>query len=376
MSSQPSSEPSPNATSLPASEAGRSRLQEQVGLIIARFGREAVLASLSPRQAASADLLTSGTCGPTGTISSRSAALQQSLESRLRPLLTGSDLCEVIWKPWTTPWGQCLSKPRARVRTISGTGSGLWQTMVADDAMDREGGKVNSRGEPKPSAQALWATIRASDGEKGGPNMKFGAGGQPLPAMAAQSTWATPASQEPGGTAEAALERKRKAVANGKSLGISITHLSHQVASAWPTPTSRDHKDGPFCPNVPVNGLLGRMVWPTPTSLSGGSETSNPPGNSRNNNKIREHALAATWPTARANESTGAKVPEGRQGGMALKSMVLSGSSAPTEKRGALNPEFVCWLMGYPAAWVSCGVLAMQSIRDRRQRSSKPRAER
>jgi len=55
--------------------------------------------------------------------------------------------------------GQSLSKPRARVRTICATDSGL------------------------------WATIRASDGEKGGPNMQFTSGtGQPLPAMAAQST--------------------------------------------------------------------------------------------------------------------------------------------------------------------------------------------
>ena len=35
----------------------------------------------------------------------------------------------------------------------------------------------------------------------------------------------------------------------------------------WPTPTSRDHKDGSYCPNVPVNGLLGRAVWPTPRAV-------------------------------------------------------------------------------------------------------------
>jgi hypothetical protein len=34
----------------------------------------------------------------------------------------------------------------------------------------------------------------------------------------------------------------------------------------WPTPTSRDHKDGSYCPNMEVNGLLGRAVWPTPTA--------------------------------------------------------------------------------------------------------------
>jgi len=29
-----------------------------------------------------------------------------------------------------------------------------------------------------------------------------------------------------------------------------------------------------------------------------------------------------------------------------------SGSSAPTDSPGALNPEFVCWLMGYPSGWL------------------------
>jgi hypothetical protein len=49
-----------------------------------------------------------------------------------------------------------------------------------------------------------------------------------------------------------------------------------------------------------------------------------------------------------------------------------NGSSAPTARRGALNPEFVCWLMGFPAEWVCCGVLAMRSTPARRRRSSGP----
>lgn len=29
----------------------------------------------------------------------------------------------------------------------------------------------------------------------------------------------------------------------------------------WATPAARDHKDGAECPNVPINALLGRVVW-------------------------------------------------------------------------------------------------------------------
>lgn len=36
----------------------------------------------------------------------------------------------------------------------------------------------------------------------------------------------------------------------------------------WPTPTSRDHKDGCNVANVPENGLLGRVVKPTPETGS------------------------------------------------------------------------------------------------------------
>jgi hypothetical protein len=49
----------------------------------------------------------------------------------------------------------------------------LWQTPVADDALDRTGGKVNSRGEPKLSAQAiraLWPTPTSLAPAKNGNN--------------------------------------------------------------------------------------------------------------------------------------------------------------------------------------------------------------
>ena len=86
-------------------------------------------------------------------------------------------------------------------------------------------------------------------------------------------------------------------------------NLKDQVTyvSGRATPTSRDHKDGTSEGTAPTNGLLGRQVWSSPVQ---------------------------------------------------------------TGKRGALNPAFSRWLMGYPDAWDSCGATAMQSSRKSRPSSS------
>lgn len=264
MSDQTTCEATRNVTSSPGLADGATLCGSQDGLTTDLFGQEVAPASRSASRASRKASTTSDTCGPSGENLSASARLQQSLENKLRAQLNGSDLCEVIWKPWATPWGQCLSKPRARVRTTFGTDIG-----------------------------------------------------------------------------------------------------------SWPTPTTRDHKDGSYCPNVPVNGLLGLMVWPTPNARDHfpahsleyiASKKALGHGMSMLNDAAH-HAIAATWPTARANDSTGAKVPPGREGGMALKTAVLIGSSAPMEKPGALNPEFVCWLMGLPQDWVGCAPSKIESTR-------------
>jgi len=288
----------PKSTSLPASEAGLLPSAEPDGATTIPFGPALAPASRSPLPAGAKASTTTVTSGPSSEPSSPSDALQQSLESRLRALLTGSDLCEVIWKPWNTPWGQCLSRPRARVRTTSGTDFGSWLTPHCPRANDSDN-----------TAGRFYPTKKQND-------------------LAAQATWATPAARD--------WRSDRSQKSSEEMYGTKGRPLPRQVLEASP--------------------------WPTPTSLSGGSETSNPPGNSRNLNKIREHALAL-YPTARANKWG----PPDSHGNVSA----WSGPSEQTEKRGALNPEFVCWLMGFPAVWVSCGVSAMQSIRAPRRRSSK-----
>lgn len=70
-----------SATSSRGSASGHMPFGEPDGRMIDLFGPVPVRANLSPRQARELGLMTSGTCGPRGTGSSKSAALQSSLEN-------------------------------------------------------------------------------------------------------------------------------------------------------------------------------------------------------------------------------------------------------------------------------------------------------
>jgi hypothetical protein len=155
--------------------------------------------------------------------------------------------------------------------------------------------------------------------------------------------------------------------------------------ASWPTPTTRDHKDGAEA-NVHVNALLGRTVWitawPTPQSRDGksGGQSKRAMRETRHGSNLNDFCLLAAWATPRANDAKkqGDMAQDPRNGlpaqvlepGTRINRLgrVLTGFIAETNAGGQLNPELSRWLMGYPAEWAHCRPTAMQSSRKSRRK--------
>ncbi len=330
MFSHPTFAATPGATSSPASASGTTLSASPAGPRTGPSGPAPAPANLSPRQAAEAGLLTSGTSGRPGRTSSASADLQRSLANRLRARTasTGSTLFTLTWTALATPSGLLICALRASARRTSGSAPGSWPTPTVSrgDYQNKPDGRQALK-LPGAARLAAWPTPQANDGT--GANSperqerrrseapKRKGGGPPgfanLRDAAQLAGWATPASKEAGGTPEQFLARKEKARANGAELGVSLTSLSMQVQLAtWATPASRDFRT----PNLRSFEERG-----------GGAK-----GQQLNNQVV--HSGPA-----------------------------LTGSSAEIAAGARLNPAHSRWLQALPPAWDACAPTATRSAR-------------
>ena len=333
-SKQQTSQATPNAISSPALEDGATPCGSPDGQTTDLFGQVAAHVSRSPQRDTARPELTSGISGRHGFGSSASADLTRSLASRLR---ARQDSAGSIWFAQT--WK----------RTITRLGRVYWAHTAS--------------------------AHRTSDSGCG--------------------SWPTPVSEPANGTPEAFLERKRKAVENGSSMGICLSDIAMvaQLAS-WPTP--RSVTGGPE--SAERKQELGRtesgggdlqavalMAWATPSSRDwkdtpGMSLTGrNPDGSDRLRlDMLPRQATLANWPTPMAGTPAQKGYNEAGNNDSSRKTVALVvygptviGSTAETEKPGQLNPAHSRWLMGYPPEWDACAATAMQSFPKRRQRSLK-----
>jgi len=166
------------------------------------------------------------------------------------------------------------------------------------------------------------------------------------------------------------------------------TSDSGSIGSQWATPQARDHFPAHTPEYIAAKKAEGHgmanlndqvSAWATPKASDGeGGRTTKTEGGGNAHLPIQARE-SASWATPRvtANGGRGFGTRE-RMARARLEDQACgtpSGAtqncaSAPTAKRGALAPEFVFWLMGFPAEWVSCALAAMQSFRKSRPKSS------
>lgn len=376
------SEATRSVISSQASRSGATPCDVQDGPTTALSGPEAVRANLSARQAKAAGLLTSGTSGRLGTISSESAALSMSLASRLRTRTAscGSTLFKLTWKLRTTPAHRSIFALRASGRPTadrdsSSSQTASWPTTTTRDWKD--GGSMDSDVPlnallGRVAWLASWPSPTTPSGGQTLPEGTSATGMTPdgkkvqvtLKDVAGLAAWTTTTTSDGTGAKHNP----------GKMGGASLRTQS--VLASWPTPDSQMFNDGAD----PVKhferlerlkakhqngngagltlGLATQLAsWPTPMA---GTPAQKGYNEARNTDSSRKTvSLALSMGPARLTASGD----------------LLTGSSAETltvPNGVRLSPEHSRWLMALPPEWASCAPTEMRSSRKSRRPSSKP----
>ena len=332
-------EASRNAISSPEAGSGASPLVSPDGLTTARSGPARARASRSASQARDLEQPMIGICGRTFTGSLPPADQRSALANRLVERLgtIGSTEFDLIWKVKTTPAKHSIFRLAPSMRRISGSGSIGWRTPATTEpgvsldrlrtldgaawtpgqrAYDVMTGRVCQVGLTH-EVQATWATPKASDGEGGRTTKTVGGGNAHLPIQA------------------------------------------REAPSAWSTPRASDGEKGG--PNMtfgaggqPLPAQAAMTAWPTPQAGTPAQNGNNEAGSTDFSRKVDVIEGLRETPNAPRSGAT------------------QNCGSAQTEKRGALAPEFVFWLMGFPAEWRNCVSAATLSLPRLRRKSSRP----
>jgi hypothetical protein len=311
-----------NATSSPESASGREPSPTPSGGRTGASGDQFGPGHLHVSRFRSLDseraMSTNATSGPLFTHSSISAALQRSLESKLRQRMgeNGWPLFAMTWRPADMPSGPPSCRLQASARRISATGFSSLQSSWPTPALtDHKGGYLGGRiRNGELSTDRLDVTAQLA--------------GWPTPQCADDKNSRI---KNPQAFSEARLTRENK---------CSNLADTAQALAAWPTPNAsepsgdlrlkqdRETRD----PTQPGSYYqqLGRTVslaaWPTPMVPTGGRSTTiekmdatGRTADGRKHTASLEHVTKfAAWPTPGSDEGGGGKSTHPESGGMSF----------------------------------------------------------
>lgn len=364
LSSQMTLWDTPSATSSPASAAGHLDSYSPVSPTPPRSGPAPALASLSVSQARASGRVTRVTFGRTSAVSSASAALQSSLESKLHQRLaaTGSPEYVLTWKHWPIAQQQPICALRAGKRTARSGFCVEIRSLTSPapspplTSASASGGVLEISG---------WVSPTAQDGSRGELPPRPQDTGIPLSQQVTLAGWTTPDAQAMNLTEELetwdARQAKNKAKhKNGNGAGMPLA-IQVKTISGWAPPRAEDAESCGMRHSRGVADTLSSQVGQDLTIAGWRSPMAGDAKMRISNTDMRDKRLASGKQISLELEVHGA---------------ITTSSPAATAKRGALNPAHSRWLMGYPAVWDSCGVTAMQSCRKEPRTSSSVRSKR
>jgi len=281
--------------------------------------------------------------GPRSSASSASVALALSLGSRLRQHLASAGGTEyaATWRVKATPAGRLYWAHIASARPTGGNDCTGWHTADSQQ-----------RGGDYQDGNRILARLRS--GHQINLNDQAQLTGCPTPNV-----------PNGGRSIAHAQMHGQTAYHEGKKVPVGLEAIARMAG--WASPASRDWRDGRASQDTmqhnsrPLNEQATMLAgWGTPsaTERSGQGEA---------NVSLMQQARLAGWgtrgsmepltETPRPSRAASGRTTEylGRQ----MHGTTMPSSPAGTAKPGALNPAFVCWLMGYPDAWINCAPSAM-----------------